>query len=833
MRKLIFLLHCFICLTFSSFAGTNAISHYSSRLWQTDDGLPQNSVQAILQSRDGFLWLGTQEGLARFDGLQFTVINRANTPELPTSSFTALLEAKDGSFWFGSEGNGLTRINRGKVFQYNRANGLAGDTVRCLVQQRDGTIWIGTNEGLTRWKDETLTTFTEKDGLAGKLVRHVYEDREGNVWIATGEGLSRYRDGHFTSFNTQNGLLHNSIRAVLEDHEGSLWIGSHGGLTQLKNGKFTHYKKEAHSENIVSALCEDRAGTLWVGTYGGLNRLIDGKLVAELNHEGASYDLVFTIHEDVEGNIWVGTESGLNRVNTKKFTAFTRQQGLSHNNITSVLEDHAGSLWVGTWGGGLNRLQGNEVTIFNSTNGLGSDFVLALHEDRDGSLWIGTPFDSAGLKKFKDGVFTRYGQKEGLVDPGVSVIYEDSASSLWLGTRNALNRFKEGKFTRYTTADGLGDNIVKTMCQDHEGSLWLGTQRGLTVYKNSTFGWLKNEMAENLIFSIFEDREKNLWLTRSGAGLTKRHNGLRSYAMKDGLPDNDFYEVIDDDAGYLWLTARAGIFRVNKKELSDFDDKKLNRINPGTYGKADGMLAAECSSVAKPSAWKSKDGRLWFATVKGLLSVDPHHLSINQTKPPISITQISTDKNEVKVHPLDSTSGARQRAGDFRFPPGRGELEFHYTALSFSAPEKNLFKYKLEGVDSDWVEAGTRRIAHYNNVKPGDYNFRVQGCNNDGVWNEEGASLAVVLLPHFWQAKWFIGFVTLLAVSFVAGTVRYATWKKVQEKLFHLEQQHVLEKERTRIARDMHDDLGARLSEILLLSSCAIRNKIIPGEIKT
>ena len=823
---------------------------YISRLWQMDEGLPHNSVQAIAQTRDGYLWVGTAGGLARFDGMRFTVFDQKTTPEIRGHSVTALCEGQDGSFWIGTD-SGLTRLKDGTFSHYGQTNGLASDSVRTIFESRDGSIWIGTTGGLTRYHEGKFTSLTERDGLAQNAVRSVCEDQEGNIWIATGGGLNRLKEKIIETIDSKNWLPNNSMHTVYGDRNGILWAGSDNGLSRIpKFGNYAliHTWNHSHglSDNIISAIYEDRRGNLWIGTYAGLNQWPDAgydafppkkerAFLIETKSDGTAYDQVNVIMEDHEGNIWVGTKEGLSRLKIKPFTAYTKQQGLTHDNVTSIYEDNAETLWIATWGGGLNRLKDGNITAYTTINGsekgLVADLLLSVHQDHAGDLWIGADYDG-GLFRFKDGRFTRYDSRDGLTNSAVRVIYEDQQGNFWIGTSKALVLFKNGKFIHYTTQDGLAGNTVRAILEDDEGNLWIGTNDGLSRRRDEKFSSFTTQdgLSNNRVVALYEDKEKNLWIGTQGGGLNRFHGGkFTSYTTKQGLFSDDIFEILEDDYGYLWMSCLNGIFRINKKSLDDFDRGKIGIIRCISYGKNDGMVSAQCNGVSKPAGWKSRDGRLWFPTTKGVVVADPS-IKVNDMPPPVVIEEVMADKKIQSQTPGgSSTLDFRHRPLDIE--PGRGELEFHYTALSFSAPEKNRFKYKLEGADSEWMDAGTRRIAYYNNLYPGNYRFRVIACNNDGVWNETGASLALVLLPHFWQTKWFIGLMAFASIGFVASTARYITWKKVQRKLELLEQQHAIDKERTRIAQDMHDDLGATLTRISYLGELTKRDAREPDQV--
>lgn len=809
-----------------------ATPHFSYRLdvWQSDHGLPHDSVQAVVQTRDGYLWIGTRRGLARFDGMRFTILEAAPTRE----NISSLWEDRSGNLWIGTA-KGIVRLNGGTIRDYGVADGAMEDDVRTIYEDKEGSIWFGRAGGLSQLKDGKFRHYSRNEGLPHLVVRSLCEDDQGNLWIATDGGLCWMKDG-IISVPEMASAVGKAVRIVYFQPDGAMWVGTQTGLFRRNGDGWDHFTKmkDGLSDDFVDAFHYDRHGQLWIGTYGGLNRLENGTFHTELTSEGAAYDLVNCIMEDREGNSWIGSKEGLTRMKRKAFTAITKQQGLTYNNVMSVLEDKTGTFWCGTWGGGLFQVKDDKATGIDITNRLSNNRILSLCDARDGSLWFGTDHGD-GLYRLKEGALSHYGESDGLDPIGIPVLCEDREGTLWIGTSRSLARFREGKVVHYTTKNGLAGDWIKALLEDKAGDLWIGTTKGLSRQKNGTFAnfTTKDGLSENAILALYEDNENNLWIGTAGGGLCRMRTQdamnppaprITSYSTKQGLCNDDVLEILEDDYGHLWMSCLKGIFRVSKKSLDQFDRKEIGSIPCTSYGKDDGMVSIICGNVAKPAGWKGRDGRLWFPTTKGLVIADPS-IKLNGHVPPVIIEEVIADKkivtsNEWRVREK-TVERPNNHSSSVTIPAGRGELEFHYTALSFQAPERNRFRYKLEGVDPDWVDAGTRRAAYYNNIAPGHYTFRVIACNNDGVWNSIGAGTEFILLPHFRQTKWFIGLIGLASVGFVAGSVRYITWKKVQRKLDRLEQQHAIEKERTRIAQDMHDDLGARLTEILLLNTRA------------
>ena len=790
----------------------------------------------MAQTHEGYLLVATGGGLVGFDGTHFHALDAKSNRALSNETVTALCTDNSGAVWIGTYSGGVFRCQDGACLHFGKTNGMAGDSVRAVFESRDRSIWIGTSTGLSHFKDGRFTNytrlyFTRQKTLASSIINSIAEDKDGNLWVATSGGLNRLKGTNVDEeFTITNGLPDNNLHTVFEDKEGRLWIGSSTGLAMYENGAFHAYTvKDGLSDNFITSIYEDRHGSLWVGNYGGLNRFVNGHFVSEVNDKGKFYDQINAICADQDGNVWIGSREGLIQFKPRRFMAVTKQDGLSNNNIMSVLEDRDGSLWLCTWGGGLDQLKAGNVKVYGPDDGFSFPLVLSACEGRDGSLWLGAEF-TRGLAHLKDGKFTYYTEKDGLIGAAIKVIHEDRSGTLWIGTRLGLSRWKGGIFKNYTTADSeLPGNVIRAICEDHAGNLWFGTDKGLSLWGNGTVTnfTTENGLADNAVNAIYEDQAQSVWIGTEKGGLNRYRNGrFTSYTTHQGLVSDCILAILEDDQGSLWMSCYKGIFRVRKSDLDNLEQQRAEIATCIAYGKADGMESAQCNGVAQPAGWKAYDGRLLFPTTKGLVSVDPN-LKFDENPPPVFIEKVIADKKVIEINKwslagaANSSEAPAGRDGDaavISVPPGGGDLEFQYGTLSFSSPEKDCFKYKLEGVNSDWIDAGTRRLAHYHNVYPGRYRFRVQVSNSEGVWNETTASISLVLLPHFWQTKSFFALSALLAAGFVGGAARYLSGKSLRRKLALLSVQHSLEKERARIARDIHDDLGCRVTHITLLS---------------
>ena len=767
-----------------------AVTQYVHDSWETEAGLPQDSVLAVAQTPDGYLWLGTEEGLVRFDGVRFSVFDKNNTPEIGANVIQALLVDHEGSLWIGSNGGGLIRYKEGRFAAYNTRDGLSNDAVLSLYEDAQGVLWIGTDGGgLDDLKAGRFQTYTTRSGLLSDAVFALAGDGRGQLWIGTHNGLNLMKDGHISSFTVENGLPNNYVHSLCVGREGALWIGTDGGgLARLQDGRISAYTtRDGLSSNDILATFQDADGSLWLGTAGGLNRFRDGRFTVYNTKLGLTNDEVVCIYQDRERSLWIGTAGGgLNRLRDGPVTAYTSQQGLSNDVVLPVFEDREGALWLGTNGGGLNRFKDGRFTTYTSKNGLSDDRVFSIGETTDGSLWVGT---RKGLSQLRHGQFANYTAKSGLPNAAVMSIFEDHSGSLWLGTRGGLTQLNQGRFTTYTTRDGLSSDDVRPITEDNQGALWIGTiGGGLNRFENGKFTvyTTRSGLASDVVLALYCDPQGTLWVGTGGGGLQRLRNGrFTTYSTHNGLFDDTVFEILEDNVGHLWMSSNKGVFRVNKKDLEKIADGESHSLASTSYGLAEGMKTKECNGGFQPAGARTRDGRLWFATIKGVIAINPATLKENLSQPTLVIEQTVVDK---KVF---------EGVAQVHAAPGKGQLEIHYTAPSFISPERVRFRFKLDGFDKEWVEAGSRRVAYYTNIAPGTYHFRVIASNSDGLWNLDGASIAINLMPHFYQTTWFF-LLCALAVGF-GGVLAY------QLRMRHVrarEQQLVLlVEERTRELR--------------------------------
>jgi ligand-binding sensor domain-containing protein/signal transduction histidine kinase len=777
---------------------------YISQRWQTDDGLTYHALRGTAQSSEGYLWIATDGGLARFDGVRFVF---ALTSGLSNQPVTAIYQTKGSSVLLGTESGRIFQVIRDDVTPIPLP-GSESDAITSVFESGDGSIWVGTGQkGVFRISKGNVTHLTTKTGLMNNSVRAVCEDHHGNIWIATASGLSKYENGQLTGFTVKEGLLNNSTRALFVDHKGDLWVGSHYGLSRFHQGAFQHFtKNDGLSDNIVTCISEDQEGQLWIGTMNGLTRRAGEKFIIETATDGGSFDRVYGIQEDRERNLWLSTRDGLVRLKHRILTTLTMQNGLSHHSVSSVCEDDMGAVWIGLWGGGINKISSNQVQRFSRNEGLSSDLVVTLLKTGGHELWAGLDYDG-GLNRMSGERIIHYRQKEGLEDHSVRALLQDRNGSLWIGTRSALVSFSDGRFRRYTTSEGLPNSCIESLCEDSEGRIWCGTEGGLAVLDNGKLSAFTTQdgLVHGFVSSIFQDTEKNLWIGTFG-GLLRYHDGrFTAFTTKAGLFHDEIHGLQEDNSERLWLSSARGVFCIKKKNLLAFEAGKEKRLSCTAFGKADGMLSAECKGTGSSALCKTRDGKLWIPTSRGVVVVDPQLEVFNSEPPRILIEEVLVEGHDILRNQTTELVADKQ------------ETVFRFTSPSFEAPEKMRFKYKLEGWDGDWIDA-SRREARYGRLPAGAYSFRVIGCNSDGQWNEEGTCFKLTFKPRFYQQAWFLSSMALLAAIGCVGTVRYLSLQKIRSKLRRTEQEHAVERERTRIAQDMHDELGARLTEVLILS---------------
>lgn len=770
---------------------TRALTQSRLSVWTSESGLPQNTVDAIVQTRDGYLWIGTEEGLVRFDGVRFVVSDRQNAPALRSSFVSSLFEAPDGTLWIGTYGGGLARLRNGRIEAFHPEL-LGSDRIREMHASADGGIFIATaGGGLLRIDGEKVTRSTTLNGLPSDRIWALEDDGQGGLWVAThGGGVVRWRDSRVQQkIATSEGLPNDLARALLRDPDGTLWIGTDGGgVAMWRDGAMvrTVTTRDGLPSNLIRSLQRDRDGSLWIGTDGGLARWRGGRAEILGVAEGLPSPIIRALVEDREGSLWVGTTGGLVRLSDTRFLSYTRKEGLSVDGTRAILEDREGRIWVGTEGGGLCRILPAPVQCLTKTDGLPHDTVYALAESGDGSLWVGT--DGGGVVRLRGGSFVDRidTQGAGLPNDRVRALVESADGALWVSTTAGLahvrNEKNDGKREgRATRVRELEDRQLRPLLALPDGSLLVGTD-GAGLWRVSEQDAQVTQVASatrglqsDRVFSLAADAEGGgVWIGTSGGGLARldlRTGSVRSLTRRDGLHDDVVFQVVDQGAGGdLWLTSNRGLYRVARDRVLAAMQAKGNHtasdLSGTVYGTTDGMPSAECNA-AFPAAIRARDGRLWVATARGVAVVDPRASHRNPVAPRVHVEEVLIDGI-----PADTGNPSK---GQLRVPSGAQRLELRYTAPSLRAPERVTFRYLLEGYDRDWVNAGSNRVAHYTKLAPGDYTFRVMATNEDGVRSNGEARLRVIVAPRWFETWW----ARLLAIALIAAAV----WGAVRLRL--------------------------------------------------
>jgi signal transduction histidine kinase/ligand-binding sensor domain-containing protein len=800
------------------FSDYQVAAQYRVDHWTTNNGLPQNTVRGLAQTHDGYLWFTTFDGLVRFDGLHFTTFDRNNTPGIVNNRFTGVKQDKNGTIYATMETGGVTVYRNGIFTSYMRAGGLPNSAAVDLIPDLQSEMLIKTGEdALYYFRDGQFTL--APPAYQTNHERNIYCSPSGKFWTFDWKGIYLHTDEGIIHYPFPLKSLNMEMNVTLyEDQTGSLWISYlPGELYRLKNGIITHFgeKDGLPPHTFTRSYCEDNEGGIWsivggVRTQGNkLMRFKDGRFTVFGKESGMPETDIGQIINDHEGTIWVGTSTGLYRIRKQLITPYSTEQGLTGKEIYPLLQTRNGDILAGTTLS-LSRFRNGRFSPALSLPQLA--FAQALWEDPRGRLWVG---HIGGMSWYENGKLTDlYPNRLATV----LAIRPDREGNIWVASESyGLFNFKDDKIiANYTTIDGLPGNDVKDIHQSPDGTLWFATYGGLAALKDGRFtAWTtKDGLASNHVRSIYEDADGVLWIGTYDGGLSRLRDGkFFNYTIDNGLFNNGVFCILEDRHQNFWMSSNRGIYRVNRQELNDFAAGKLAQINCLAYGIADGMLNTECNGGRQPAGIIDTNGKLWFPTQDGVVMIDPDAVTTNPFPPPVEIETVTIDREPASVETLQSAIYNSQSA--ITLNPSQTSLDITYTALSLVKSDLIRFKYKMEGLDRDWIDAGMRRTAYYAYIPPGEYTFRVIAANSDGVWNTQGKAIRIIIIPPFYRRLWFIvlAIAGTLSLLFLSYRYRISQLKREQAAQQAFSQQLIVsqEDERKRIAGELHDSLGQML----------------------
>ncbi|HEX7630510.1 MAG TPA: two-component regulator propeller domain-containing protein, partial [Lacunisphaera sp.] len=789
-------------------------AQYSLREWHAQDGLPSEDLTRVYLDHTGYLWLATARGLMRFDGAYFENLG----PELKraggTISIRAMAETPNLGLVVADNERGTLAFREGA---FRRLDFAQDKVVNSLFAEADGTLWASCDDqSLLRWHAGRTEEFHPNENSPHRLVAHFATDDEGRMWIAGGTTLARYEAGQLKVVKDE----FNSLEYRVAASRNGMWILTVDRLLKLEHGVVREVMKDVPhlaGAHYVNAMHEDRQGTLWLGTRSqGLYALVEG----QLRPVPTSGEAVTGIEEDGEGDIWViSNGGGLTRLRFRDFKIYDRSAGLGDNYSFTVSEDAEGSVWFGNRDGDLARLRHGRIETFATRPGQLQGSVTSVLPDGHGKVWV-----TSGL-----GVFKLDPAGSGLLEPmpefppKIAVAYVAKNGDYWVGLApDRVGRYRDGKLETFGPAEGFVGRGVRAITEDQSGGILLGTSDGRLIrYQGREFTRIPLEAKEDAldpIQDIYAEPGTGLtWIATSGNGLYVLGGGrLRHILPEQGLLDANITTILPDDQGYLWFGSTVGIFSLRRRDLGDLLEGRIANVHPIIVGRDDGVHGLTCLGLYKPAAWKGHDGRLWFATRKGVVNFDPAKAITDSASPPASVASITCDD---ELQPLAS---ALKISGRVR------KLTVRFSVLCLSTPDRVQLKYRLDGFDSQWVTGNSDRTVTYPKLPPGQYRLRVMASLGNGVWNESDPALLITVVPLWWQTLWFRLAAVSALVALVIFVVRTVSHRRLRLRLEGLERESAIERERARIARNIHDDLGASLTRISLLTQTARRDESTP-----
>jgi len=790
------------CRTAFAIDPDKEITQYVHSTWRVEDGLPQNAITKILETSDGYLWLGTQAGLARFDGVSFTIFDHTNTPSLKGDYISDLAEDSRGTLWIGTTNGGVTSLRDG-VFKHLDPVEPRGSSV--FAAGPDGSLWVGGYGGLQHFKKGALIkTYTSADGLSGNPVKSVVVDRNGAVWIGSPGGLNRLVNGKMQTYTVRDGLPNTDVSALCLDADGTLRVKTQNSeFVQWTNGRFVPWHIPGITGSNVRDVIRDRDGEYWLASNTeGLLRVNGTRVSQFTTKDGLASDAAAHVYQDRDGNLWVGTLGGLERFRDGSFTTFLKPGGISDNRVDSVIEDGFGDIWA-AGPDGLHQLHGTDIRVYKPSDKTLEPWALGI--DHASHLLVGT---SQTLMQMDHGSLVPSPAACAGIPPYLmSAILADSAHQIWVTTLGGgLAHCINGKLSEnFTAATGLLSNKLYALARGANDTIWIGGDNGLNSIQGSQIkSYQKFTGLHNAwILSLYVDNKNILWIGTFGQGLFRLEDGrFTQYSIQQGLQNDTVYGIVEDASDNLWIGSDKGVSRITREDLDAVATGFRQVITPVAFGKADGMKSISLSGGTQPSAWRAHDGRLWFPTERGVIVVDPEKLTLDNRAPQSRVEQMTADE----VH-IDLESPVRLQ-------PGTRRLEIRYTAPNLSTPERTEFRYRLDGYDEQWIPGKTQRIALYTNLSPGHYTFHVVARVANGSWSTHEGTLVFDLSPQFYQSIWFR---FLCVFAFIA-----LLWGAYRLRVGFLHARAAVLEERQRIAREIHDSLAQSLSGILFQTEAAL-----------
>lgn len=776
-----------ICIT----AEVVNAQRYPFRTFSIEEGLSESVVYDMVQDDDGYVWLGTGFGLNRFDGIRFQ--NFFEAQGLNSSRIRSLFKDVRGRVWVGSEA-GVNYVEADSIYSDPRFNVLGNTTVTAIYQDRVGDMWFGTDgNGVWHFSDGIfMGQYRTSNGLGGNRVRAITESTEGDLWFATRDGVTQLRDGSFRTFNVEDGLPANRIRDIKVDEEGTVWIGSRNGLIKFDGENFETYDREdGLINNLIRSLSVKNKNEIWIGTEAGVS-FFDGENFKNFGiQSGLSNEIIYSSIIDMEGNVWFGTfGGGANLFLGDYFANYNTDQGLPNNLVTTFTEGNDGNQWIGTYGGGITSLKEGEFNDRGLNEMLPDNQIYKLFTDSKDRIWIGM---REGLARMEGGNVKVFSEEE-FPFRKVRDIMESSDGSFWISTYDdGIIHLEDGTFTQITVEAGLASDRVLESIEAEDGSIWIATYGGVTRFKDDEFQSfaIQEGLPNNAVMNVLEDQRGRIWVSTFGGIAWFDGLKFQSITANDGLPDDVCYFIHQSENGFYWIGTTNGVVRFNPDLFFNAEGQDKN-LAFQVLNKEQGLIANELNLGA---VYEDKAGYLWFGTVEGFSRFDPNSYQGNTVPPKVHITGVNASGREYKPDEY------------FTLSHEENYLEIQYAGINFTAPNQILYEYRLSEIDPDWQQT-TSRSVKYPSLPPGEYTFHVHARNLNGTWSEELEEVKFRIFAPFWMQWWFWVLILAAVIGIIYLFYNYYRARKMID----------IERMRVRIASDLHDDVGASLTEIALQS---------------